>query len=468
MVSGKILVVDDEENMQKSLKALLGREGYEVKLASNGEEAIRLAGDETFPILITDLRMDGMDGMDTYRAIKEQSPQTLAIIITGHASLKSAIEAIRLGAYDYLVKPFKPDEILFTVRRALEHQQLVEENVHLQGELGEKFRFANIIGKSGPMEEVFQLVRKVAVSNVTVLLRGESGTGKELVARAIHYNSRRSEKRFIGVSCGALPETLLESELFGYEKGAFTGALKRKQGLFEVADGGTIFLDEIADLSLSTQMKLLRVLQEQEFQRVGGTELIKVNLRLISATNKDLEPAIKDGSFREELYYRVNVVSISLPPLRERKEDVPLLVRHFLKKHQADNTKECCKRKKVAPETMGLLMAYHWPGNVRQLENVVERAIALSNSSVISENDLPSQIRHNSQLLSDELIPGFPDQLGNLTFQKARENFEKQFLQRAILKNRGNVSATSREIKLSRRHFYEKMKSYHIDPRKTS
>ncbi|MCK4325328.1 sigma-54-dependent Fis family transcriptional regulator, partial [bacterium] len=341
-MSGKILVVDDEENMQKSLKALLGREGYEVKLASNGEEAIRLAGDETFPILITDLRMDGMDGMDTYRAIKEQSPQTLAIIITGHASLKSAIEAIRLGAYDYLVKPFKPDEILFTVRRALEHQQLVEENVHLQGELGEKFRFANIIGKSGPMEEVFQLVRKVAVSNVTVLLRGESGTGKELVARAIHYNSRRSEKRFIGVSCGALPETLLESELFGHEKGAFTGALKRKRGLFEVADGGTIFLDEIADLSLSTQMKLLRVLQEQEFQRVGGTELIKVNLRLISATNKDLEPAIKDGSFREELYYRVNVVSISLPPLRERKEDVPLLVRHFLKKHQADNTKECC------------------------------------------------------------------------------------------------------------------------------
>ncbi|MCD5390469.1 sigma-54 dependent transcriptional regulator [candidate division NPL-UPA2 bacterium] len=449
---GKILVVDDEENMRKSLKALLGTEGYEVRTASSGEEAIRVAGDEVFPLLITDLRLDGMDGMDAYRAIKERSPRTLAIIITGHASLKSAIEAIRLGAYDYLVKPFKPEEILLTVRRASEHQQLVEENVHLQGELGEKFGFNNIVAKSTPMEEVFQLMRKVAPSSVTVLLRGESGTGKELVARAIHYNSPRKEKRFIGVSCGALPETLLESELFGHEKGAFTGALKQKRGLFEVADGGTIFLDEIADLSLSTQMKLLRVLQEQEFQRVGGTDLIRVNLRLISATNKDLEDGVREGKFREELYYRINVVSISLPPLRERKDDIPLLVQHFLKKHQAAT-------KTVPPKTMELLMMYHWPGNVRQLENVVERAIALSQGRVISENDLPPQIRLNSQ-------PASPDQLGNLTFQEARENFEKQFLQRAILRNRGNISATSREIKLSRRHFYEKMKSYHINPRK--
>ncbi len=453
--------MDDEENMRKSLKALLGKEGYEVKTASSGEEAVRLAGDETFPILIADLRMDGMDGMDTYRAIKERNSQTLAIIITGHASLKSAIEAIRLGAYDYLVKPFKPEQILLTVRRALEHQQLVEENVYLQGELGEKFRFDNIIAKSGPMEEVFQLMRKVAVSNVTVLLRGESGTGKELVARAIHYNSPRQKKRFIGVSCGALPETLLESELFGHEKGAFTGALKQKRGLFEVANEGTIFLDEIADLSLSTQMKLLRVLQEQEFQRVGGTELISVNLRLISATNKDLEEAVREGSFREELYYRINVVSISLPPLRSRKEDVPLLVQHFLKKHQAKN-------KIVSPKAMELLMMYHWPGNVRQLENVVERAIALSQGPVILENDLPPQIRLNSHLPGDKPTPRSPHYLTNLTFQEARENFERHFLQRAIVRNRGNISATSREIKLSRRHFYEKMKSYHINPRKTS
>lgn len=455
------MVVDDEENMRKSLKALLGKEGYEVKTASSGEEAISLAVDETFPILIADLRMDGMDGMDTYRAIKERSPQTLAIIITGHASLKSAIEAIRLGAYDYLVKPFKPEQILLTVRRALEHQQLVEDNVHLQGELGEKFCLDNIIGKSSRMEEVFQLMRKVAPSNVTVLLRGESGTGKEIVARAIHYSSPCRQNRFIGVSCGALPETLLESELFGHEKGAFTGALKQKQGLFEVADGGTIFLDEVGDLSLSTQMKLLRVLQEQEFQRVGGTELIKVNLRLISATNKDLEKAIREGRFREELYYRINVVSISLPPLRSRKEDIPLLVQHFLKKHEAEN-------KKVAPKTMELLMMYHWPGNVRQLENVVERAIALSQGRLISENDLPSQVRLNSRLLRDQPTAGSPDQMTSLTFQEAREKFEKQFLERAMMRNKGNISAASREIKLSRRHFYEKMKSYHINPRKTS
>jgi len=453
MEEQRILLVDDEENMRKSLGALLRREGYSVETASCGEEATRLTKTRSFALLVIDLKLGEMDGIKTYLRIKEGSPHTLAIIITGHASMESAIEAIRAGAYDYLAKPFRSEEILLTVKRALDYQQVREENVYLRRELRGKFQPDNIIGKSVQMEKVFQAVKRVADSDVTVLLRGESGTGKELIARSIHYSSSRRERRFIAISCGAIPETLLESELFGYEKGAFTGAATRKKGFFEVADGGTILLDEIGDLSPATQMKLLRVLQEREFQRVGGTETIAVDVRIISATNKDLEKEIKEQRFREDLYYRINVVSIALPPLRERKGDIPLLIENFLARYRGKD-----REIKISAEAKELLMNYHWPGNVRELESVIEGALTLCSGGVISIKDIainmcPATTREKAFVFNEEL-----------TLKEAKEKLEEEFMKKALSRAHGNVSQVGRELGLSRRHLYERMDHYGIDP----
>lgn len=453
MEEQRILLVDDEENMRKSLGALLRREGYCVETASTGGEATRLAEKRSFALLVIDLKLGEMDGIETYLRIKKGSPRTLAIIITGHASMESAIEAIRAGAYDYLVKPFRFEEMLLTVKRALDYQQVREENVYLHRELKGKFWLGNVIGKSIQMEKVFQVVKKVADSDVTVLLRGESGTGKELIARAIHYSGPRREKRFIAISCGVISETLLESELFGYEKGAFTGAVTRKKGFFEVADGGTVLLDEIGDLSPATQMKLLRVLQEREFQRVGGTETIAVDVRIISATNKDLEKEVREQRFREDLYYRINVIPITLPPLRERKGDIPLLIENFLAKYRGKE-----REIKISAEAKELFMNYHWPGNVRELENVIEGAIALSSGSIISAKDIalnigPATTRETAIAVNEVL-----------TLKEAKEKLEEKFIKKALEKARGNVAQIGRELGLSRRHLYERMDHYGINP----
>jgi DNA-binding NtrC family response regulator len=451
-----ILLVDDEENMRKSLGALLRKEGYHVETASSSKEAIELATKSFFSLLVIDLKLGEASGIETYLRIKKGNPHILAIIITGHASVESAIGAIRAGAYDYLVKPFRPEEMLLTVKRALDYQKISEENIYLRRELKGKFRLDNIIGKSPQIEKVLQMAKKIAGSDVTVLLRGESGTGKELIARSIHYMSPRRERRFFAISCGAIPETLLESELFGHEKGAFTGAVTRKKGFFEAADGGTILLDEIGDLPLTTQMKLLRVLQEKEFQRVGSTETIAVDIRVISATNKDLEKEVREGRFREDLYYRVNVVSIALPPLRERKEDIPLLIEYFLGRCRAD-----AKEMKISAEAKELLMNYHWPGNVRELENVIEGAAALSSGGIISAKDIALSI---GQTPNEVFTLLDSKHLAGLTLKEAKEELEQNFMKEALKKAHGNVAQVARELGLSRRHLYERMKHYGVDP----
>ncbi len=459
----RILLVDDDKNIRETLGLVLRKEGYDVVVVSSSKEAIEENKKSQFTLLITDLKLPDIDGVQLISAVRKTNPETLAIIITAHAGLESAIRAIRLGAYDYIQKPFKMEEILLTVKRALQHAELLRQNVYLKRELKDKYHPDNIVGTTPGMLRTFDLIRKVAGTNVTVLIRGESGTGKELAARAIHHMSQRGNGKFVPLSCGALPETLLESELFGYEKGAFTGAVSRKPGLFEMADGGTLFLDEIGDLSPSTQIKVLRVLQEREFQPVGGVKQIKVDIRLISATNKDLEKAAKDGKFREDLYYRLNVVTIELPPLRERKDDIPLLVQHFLKQFSKSSqnlprgsTGSFASSKTVSKPAMALLTNYSWPGNVRELENVLERAMVLGTGDTITPEDLPEG------LVVDELARTNQSIVEPLNFKKARDEFEEQFLRKILDICGGNISEAARKSGISRRYFHQKIKKYKI------
>jgi DNA-binding NtrC family response regulator len=383
-----ILVADDEPNIRRVLEAMFSKEGYTVLTAENGKRALDLASTNQVDILISDLIMPDMTGVEVLQKVKQLHPHCSAVIVTAYGTIKSAVEAMRYGAYTYLQKPFDMDEVRLVIKKAVEHRSLLAENQELKQQLKKNFKLENIVGASGKMQDVYKIVERVADSRATVLLRGESGTGKELVARALHYNSPRASKPFVAVSCAALPETLLESELFGYEKNAFTGAVAAKPGRFEMANQGTLFLDEIGDIPPATQIKLLRVLQEWEFERIGGTKTIKVDVRLITATNKDLEKAVAEEKFRQDLYYRLNIISLFLPPLRERPEDIPLLVEHFLEKYNAQNAR---KIKKVDPETWALLQAYTWPGNVRELENAVERAIVLSD--------------HAADTLTPDLLP---------------------------------------------------------------
>ena len=440
----RIMVVDDEPNMQKTLSGILHQQGYDVTVCGDGKEAIEILNtEEQFNLIITDIKMPCIDGMTMLSTIRKKNKEIPVIIITGHATVDSAIDAVKLGAYDYIRKPYMPDQILFSARRAIEHEKLVSENLYLHDQLKGKFQLKGLIGNNKKMQEICQLVQKVSKANAAILIRGESGTGKELIANAIHYNSQRNKNKFLAINCGALPENLLESELFGHEKGAFTGAINSRIGIFETADKGTVFLDEIGDLSLTTQMKLLRVLQDGKFRRVGGTRQIKVNVRIISATNKNLKDLIKEGLFREDLYYRINVIAIDLPLLKERKDDIPLLVKHFL------------APKRISSEAMNLLVNFDWPGNVRELENVIERAVALREGNCILPEDLPEYISAGAGLAPASKIAGE-------NFHEARITFERDFLINILKKASGNISLASKRAGISRRHFYEKMKLYGI------
>jgi two-component system response regulator PilR (NtrC family) len=380
MAHGRILVVDDEDSIREYLAMMLEREGYEVQAAADGKKAVRLSSKESFDAVITDIQLPGMTGIDLLGAFRESDPTVPIIIVTGHASQESAIEALNLGAFYYLLKPVSNEELKQVVRNALEVRRLREEKVDLERAMHVDSE-RNMIGESEEIQNVFDLIARVAKTSSTVLLRGESGTGKELVARAIHAASSRADERFVSINCGALPETLLESELFGHVKGSFTGAIKDKRGLFVVADGGTFFLDEVSETSLATQVKLLRVLQEREVVPVGGTKPTKVNVRIVAATNADLEKFVEDKRFRPDLYYRLNVIPVVIPPLRERREDIPLLVNHFIEKITGGE-------KTVSDDAMTILASYEWPGNVRELENIIERAVILSDGPEITGESL--------------------------------------------------------------------------------
>lgn len=387
-----ILVADDEPNIRRVFEAMFTKDGHTVLLAENGKRALDLASSNVVDVLISDLIMPDTNGVDLLKKVKQLHPHCSAIIVTAYGSIKTAVDAMRVGAYSYLQKPFDMDEVRLVVKGALEHRVLLAENQELKQQLATSIKIGNIIGSSGKMQDVLKIVQRAAESRATVLIRGESGTGKELIAQALHYNSPRADKRFVAVSCAALPDTLLESELFGYEKNAFTGAAAAKPGRFELANQGTLFLDEIGDIPPATQIKLLRVLQEWEFERIGGTKTIKVDVRLVAATNKDLEKAVAEEKFRQDLYYRLNIVSVFIPALRDRPEDIPQLVEHFLLKYNQQNGR---KISRVHPQALALLQVYKWPGNVRELENAIERSVVLSDrdEEILTPDLLPMSVR---------------------------------------------------------------------------
>ncbi len=443
-----ILIVDDERIMRDSLSAWLLEEGYQVEAVEDGARALKKAKTESWDVLLVDLKMPGMDGIEVLQEVKKISENIPVIIMTAYATVDTAVRAMKEGAYDYIVKPFNPEEIGLAIRKIIAYQDLLKENIYLRHELQMKYKFMDIIGKSHKMQEVLALVKTVAKSNSTILIQGESGTGKELVARAIHNSSLRSEGPFVAVSCAALPESLLESELFGHERGAFTGAVSQKKGRFELADTGTLFLDEIGDVSPKTQVGLLRVLEEREFRRVGGTQVIKTDVRIISASNKDLKTLVEAGTFREDLYYRINVVSIQLPPLRDRKEDIPLLVQHFLNKYCIENKKDI---EGLSHEVSRLLMAYDWPGNVRELENVIERAVVVAKERLIVPDDLP--------LLTK------PDTKFKPTADMPLREVEREHILRALESNHWNISKTAKKLGIDRNTLSSKISKYEIDKR---
>jgi len=417
--------------------------------AEEAEEKLKTISPD---LVITDLKLPGISGLEFVSHLKKKYPQVPVIIITAYATLSSAVEAIRLGARDYLIKPFHPEKVILSLRRILELEELKEENRWLKEELSRRDKFEEMVGKSSSMQTVYNLIEKIAPSGVPVLIVGESGTGKELVARAIHKRSARKEGKFVPVNCGAIPETLIESELFGHEKGAFTGATEKKKGLLEISHAGTLFLDEVGDLPLSVQMKLLRFLQEKEFVRVGGTTPIKVDTRIISATNKNLEEEIEKGNFRKDLYYRIQAVVLPLPPLRERKGDIPILVEHFLNKYRDEGVNK--REKRFSAEAMELLTAYSWPGNVRELENVVRGCIALSEGTLIGVDSLPPRLKEGRR----------KESRWRGSWAEMQKKFAEKYIREILKEAGGNVSRASRMAGISRRHFYEKMKEFNVNP----
>ncbi len=448
---GKILVVEDENSMREVLRILLEGENYEVITASDGLEGLSHIENDIFDLVITDIKMPGADGFEVLKKVKNLSSETIVIMITAFGTTEAAIEAMKLGAYDYINKPFKIDEIKLIVKKALEKKRLSEEVSLLRDKVKTTYRLENIIGQSSKMQELFRLIPKVAQSNSNVLIIGESGSGKELVAMALHNLSSRKDKNFVAINCSAFPEGLLESELFGHMRGSFTGAMQNKLGLFEIADNGTLFLDEIGEMPINLQAKLLRVLENGTFRRVGGTTDIKVDVRVISATNKDIKGEIASGRFREDLYYRLNVVPIHIPPLRERKEDIPLLVEHFLKKISDPP-------KKVTPDAMRILMDYPWKGNVRELENVIERVALLIDKEVITPSDLPSEIIGYSEDLKE--IPELTEEGINL--DDIITDIEKKYLLKALEKSRGVKKEAAKLLNISFRSFRHRLSKYGI------
>ncbi len=440
-----ILIVDDEEIVRESLANWLEEDGYEVKVAENADRALERLPEKDWNLAMVDLKMPGMDGIELMDEIRKVKPETIVIIMTAYATVDTAVQAMKKGAYDYIVKPFNPEDLSMTIRKIIEHQTLLKENIYLRKELKKQYRLHDMVSKNHKMIEIFDLVKTVAKSSSTVLVHGESGTGKELLSRAIHMESPRKEAPFVTVSCASLTESLLESELFGHEKGAFTGADQARSGKIELAKDGTLFLDEIGDISLKLQMDLLRVLEEKEFRRVGGTQLIPVNSRIIAATNRDLPKAIEEEKFREDLYYRLNVISLLLPPLRERKEDVPLLVEHFLERFNIEMGKNVDG---IAESAMRMLMDYNWPGNARELRNVIERAMVVTKGRMILEADL-----------SLPQAPGVP--LPN-NRGKSLSDMEKEHILQVLLNNRWNIIRSAQVLGIDRVTLYNKIRKYEL------
>jgi DNA-binding NtrC family response regulator len=448
----RILIVDDEEGLRRLLVRVLTKAGYEATAVSGGGEALRQVAGEPFDLVITDIKMPEMDGLHLLRELKAFDPSLPIIVMTAYGTVENAVQALRAGAYDYVAKPFEIDELKLTVAKALERERLLAENRYLHAELEGRYDFAGIIGNSPSMHQVFEIASSVAASNASVLITGESGTGKELLARSIHYNSARKEKPFIVLNCAALSEGVLESELFGHEKGAFTGALATRKGRFELADQGTLFIDEVGEMSLAAQVKLLRVIQEHEFERVGGNKPIKVNVRIVAATNKNLAEQVKIGRFREDLYYRLNVVNIHLPPLRERREDLEPLARHFLQRYVAETGKRISE---ISPRALSCLLAHDWPGNVRELQNAIERGVVLAKGSVLTPRDLPQGLQGD-----DQICLQLPERGGNLT--DILEDLERQLIVQTLEREQGSQTRAADALGIKRTTLRYKMEKYRL------
>src|SRR5437868_3023855 len=443
-----LLLVEDEAALREAIAEQLIDRGYQVDQADSGEAALTRLADFAYDIIISDLRLPGIDGSAVVEAAVARYPDIIAIVVTGFGTVKDAVEAIKRGAWDFVSKPFQIDELLHVLDSALEQRRLKSENAYLRAQLEERYRFEGVVGKSRPMARLFQLLETIAATNSTILITGETGTGKEVVARAIHHNSPRRVHRFVALNCSAIPETLLEAELFGHVRGAFTGAVGNRQGRLEQAHKGTLFLDEVGTMSAALQMKLLRVLQEREFERVGDSHTIKVDVRVIAATNSDLARMVAEGQFREDLFYRLNVIPVHIPPLRERKEDIPLLVKHFLEKLHSPVT--------VQQEAMRRLMAYQWPGNVRQLENAVERAVAFTAGRArIDVEDLPAEVQQARESVTTSAVT-LPEDGMDLDAFVA--NIERELIQRSLERTGGNKGQAARLLSLKRTTLVEKLK----------
>ena len=461
-----VLVVDDEAIIREGLKRILEHKGYNVASSASGQHALECMQKENFGLVITDLKMPGMSGMEVLKAIKVLQPEVPVIIITGYSTVDTAVEAMKNGAFDYIAKPFTPDQILEKVSKALEQKAMIQENLYLKKELGEHNGFDMFIGESREMQKVYRRIMQVAPTDSTVLVTGESGTGKELVAQAIHRHSKRREQPFVAVDCTSLSENLLESELFGHIKGSFTGAIQTKTGLFKVADGGTLFLDEVANISLTTQAKLLRVLQEREITPIGGTQPVPIDIRLVAASNKGLREMVANGTFREDLFFRLNIIPIDLPPLRERTGDIPLLIGHFLREFSEEMGKDL---RGLAPDARALMEEYPFPGNVRELENIIERAVVLAEGTVIQREDLEMQVMGEEQPeQSGDYVPLNADELKETKRQireRAVEPVEKAFVLHALKRNNWNITRAAEETGMLRPNFQALLKKLKISVR---
>ena len=453
MASEHILIVDDEPAIRSTLRDVLEDEGYRVSAVGSGPDALRFFADELPDLTFLDIWMDGMDGLEALAEVKRARPEAIVVMISGHGTIETAVKATRLGAYDFVEKPLSLEKILVTVSRALEHARLERENATLRASLDQR---TEIIGESAGIRVLSEQIATAAPTNGRVIIHGENGSGKEVVARAIHLRSARHARPFIDVNCAAIPEELIESELFGHEKGAFTGALARRRGKFELADGGTLFLDEIGDMSLKTQAKVLRSLEEQAFERVGGKDTIKVDVRVIAASNRDLPTLIREGRFREDLYYRLNVIPIEVPALRTRKDDIPALVGHFIDQFCAENGK---RAKTLSSESLGYFLAYDWPGNVRELRNMVERLVIMAPGDVITADDLPAPLRPK-----EAAAPA--GEARERSLKDARDNFERSYILAELRTNDLNVTRTADRLGIERSHLYRKLKAYNINPPK--
>lgn len=445
----RILIIDDERNILTSLEGILTDEGYHVFLAESGEEALKIIREDPPYMVLLDIWMPGLDGIEVLKRIRDEAPSIIVIMMSGHGTIETAVKSTKLGAYDFIEKPISMEKLTLLIRHAFDQQRLEEENIALKGKLEKGYE---VVGKGQGMVRLMEQINVAGPTNSRVLITGENGTGKELVARAIHRESQRADKPFVAVNCAAIPDTLIESELFGYEKGAFTGAAVAKKGKFEQADEGTLFLDEVGDMSLATQAKVLRVLQEQEFQRLGGNKKIRVDIRVIAASNKNLEEEIRKGNFREDLFYRLNVIPLTVPPLRERREDIPLLINHFVSLFSQEYT---IGHKNISADAMDALCRYDWPGNVRELKNIIERLVIMVPSSTINLQDIPFPIRGNVD------VPQ-PIESDHSSLREARETFEKVYISKKLKENDWNISKTAEVLKIDRTYLYRRIKALNI------